>query len=112
VRFDNLDVGARCSGKSDQLVALVIVELRAGVEQEEVDLPVVECLAGRLQTGHAWRLIQSDSRPAPWANEIAFLRSSHHFGISLSAQTVVTCATFRRTYAVGDLPYEMVSLVP
>ena len=63
MRFDNLDVGARCSGKSDQLVALVIVELRAGVEQEEVDLPVVECLAGRLQTGHAWRLIQSDSRP-------------------------------------------------
>lgn len=50
---DDLDIGARRRCESDQVVAVIVVQLRACIEQEEIDLPVAECIAGRLETGHA-----------------------------------------------------------
>jgi hypothetical protein len=39
--FDDLDIVARRRSESDQVVAVIVVELRARVEQAEINLPVM-----------------------------------------------------------------------
>ena len=87
MRFDDLDVRARCRGESDQLIALLVIDVRVRLEQEEVDLPVTECLAGRVETRHA-ETVGADGRAVHPAD-----------GNALTVSSVLWCTGLPRNVA-------------